>query len=78
MFLCWKRQFESHSSCAFPRSWCAQHMEGNCGYSRQPQDRALGRAARAGSRKSSATLAVTHFLCPEQGAIAWGDALGHA
>lgn len=30
------------------------------------------------SWKGSATLAVTHFLCPQQGAVAGGDALGRA
>ena len=76
MFLCWKRQFKSHSSYTSPRSWCAQHVEGNSSYARQPRGRARGHAAGAGSWKGSATLAVTHFLCPEQGAIAgvtlWG------
>lgn len=51
-------------------------MEGNSGYTRQPRGRAPGHAAGARSWKGSATLAVTHFLCPQQGAVArvmlWG------
>lgn len=59
-----------------PRNRCAQHVEGKSYYAKQPQGRGLGLKLGLGHGKAVTTLAVTHFLCPEQGALArvmlWG------